>query len=148
MSDNLLNELRQKRQRTIVPQREDTLIQDTAPPPTNAPISPPPSQTLGEQNTLRTENTLAELQAKLARFPKMRRRSAVVLEDPIDQALTHFCKDSKITLEVFIEAAWQVAAENPSLLNAILVEAQQRYRSRKEAGQLRRLMTMLIKEST
>ncbi|MCW6038975.1 hypothetical protein K4A83_22365 [Spirulina subsalsa FACHB-351] len=139
MSDNLLNELRQKRQRTVVPQREDTLIQDTTSPLPESSLSSPP-------DALQTENTLAELQAKLARFPKMRRRSAVVLEDQIDQALTHFCKDSKITLEVFIEATWQVAAENPSLLNAILVEAQKRYRSRKEAGQLRRLITMLSQE--
>jgi hypothetical protein len=66
-----------------------------------------------------------------------------VLEKTLDQDLTRFCKEQGITVEVFLEAAWLQVAANSELMEATLTEARRRYRDRKHAGQIRRLITML-----
>jgi hypothetical protein len=54
-----------------------------------------------------------------------------------------FCKEKGVTVEVFLEAAWLQSVASPELMEKILVEAKSRYDSRKRAGKLRRLITML-----
>jgi hypothetical protein len=98
-----------------------------------------------KEDTAPTDATLEELKAQLAKFPPTRRHSAIVLDQDIDQELTRFCKDQGVTVEVFLEAAWLLTSAEPELMKAIMAEAKRRYKARKQAGKLRRLITMLRK---
>ncbi|MCC3582640.1 hypothetical protein [Microcoleus sp. PH2017_30_WIL_O_A] len=170
MSDSILDKIRSNRKRTIVPNREDTLIAPKQDREEIAQQSTPANETsaneasseilanetsanatsANETSTNATSNettnpnsTLEELKAELAKIPPTRRHSAVVLDAEIDAKLTRFCKDKGVTVEVFLEAAWLQAEASSELMEKILVEAKCRYDSRKLAGKLRRLITML-----
>lgn len=141
--DNLLNRLRQNRQRSNVPKRDDPLIpsDDKASQHQSTPAQ-------AEQKQAGSDDaTLLNLKAELAKCPETKRHSAIVLEKQLDIELTRYCKDQGITVETFLEAAWITASADPGLLNQITNKAQVRYKSRKEAGRLRRLITMLSKPS-
>ena len=141
MSDSILDQIRSNRKRTVVPSRKDTLIapkEDSEQiPQQSTPANEPSKKTTGDNSTLE------ELKAELAKMPPTRRHSAVVLDAEIDVNLTRFCKEKGVTVEVFLEAAWLQAVASPELMEKILVEAKCRYDSRKLAGKLRRLITML-----
>ncbi|MBD0313295.1 MAG: hypothetical protein ICV86_10540 [Microcoleus sp. T3-bin5] len=141
MSDSILDKIRSNRKRTVVPSREDTLI---APKQGSEPIAQPDnSENEASKETANSNTTLEELKAELAKVPQTRRHSAVILDAEIDANLTRFCKEKGVTVEVFLEAAWLQSAASPELMEKILVEAKSRYDSRKRAGKLRRLITML-----
>jgi ABC-type sugar transport system ATPase subunit len=147
MSDSILDKIRSNRKRTIVPNREDTLI---APKQESEQIAQRSATSANATSTNETSNettnsnsTLEELKAELAKIPQTRRHSAVVLDAEIDANLTRFCKEKGVTVEVFLEAAWLQAEASSELMEKILVEAKCRYDSRKLAGKLRRLITML-----
>jgi len=141
MSDSILDKIRSNRKRTVVPSREDTLIapkqESEQIPQQSTPANEPSKETTGDNSTLE------KLKAELAKMPPTRRHSAVVLDAEIDANLTRFCKEKGVTVEVFLEAAWLQAVASPELMEKILVEAKSRYDSRKLAGKLRRLITML-----
>ncbi len=105
-SDNLLNRLRQNRQRSNVPKRDDPLIasEDKEPQqkltPTEAELSQASEDDL----------TLLNLKAELDKYPETKRHSAIVLEKQLDIELTRYCKDKGITVETFLEAAWTVGS--------------------------------------
>ncbi|MEG5008548.1 hypothetical protein QUB17_33705 [Microcoleus sp. B5-C4] len=165
MSDSILDQIRSNRKRTIVPNREDTLIapkqeseqiaQQSTPANATSPneasseilaneTSANATSTNATSNeTTNPNSTLEELKAELAKIPPTRRHSAVVLDAEIDANLTRFCKEKGVTVEVFLEAAWLQAEASSELMEKILVEAKCRYDSRKLAGKLRRLITML-----
>ncbi|MEG4535155.1 hypothetical protein [Microcoleus sp. D2_18a_D3] len=165
MSDSILDQIRSNRKRTIVPNREDTLIapkqeseqiaQQLTPANATSPneasseilaneTSANETSTNATSNeTTNPNSTLEELKAELAKLPPTRRHSAVVLDAEIDANLTRFCKEKGVTVEVFLEAAWLQAEASSELMEKILVEAKCRYDSRKLAGKLRRLITML-----
>ena len=144
MSDNVLNQLRNKRNRPTVEPRQDALVKKVQ------------AQAL-EQNarqqitpvtelvnpTASSSDTLTELQAELEKYPETRRHSAIVLEKDLDQELTRFCKDKGITVEVFLEAAWTIASADNAIVEKITTEAKHRYDQRKRVGQIKRLITML-----
>jgi hypothetical protein len=135
-SDNVLAKLRDKRSRATVSTREDILVP-----------KPEPTESLESKNNLETvkDNSVEALQKELASFPETIRHSGIVLEKGIDRDLTQFCRDNKITVELFLEAAWCLSDLEPEFLERILVSAKQRYTSRKQAGKTRRLLTMLQK---
>ena len=138
-SDSVLAKLRDKRSRATVSKREDILV-----PKTEA-IEPLESKSNLEPVK---DNSVEALQKKLASFPETVRHSGIVIEKGIDRDLTQFCRDNKITVELFLEAAWCLSADlEPEFLERILVSAKQRYTSRKQAGKTRRLLTMLQKQS-
>jgi len=154
MSDSILDKIRSNRKRTIVPNREDTLIAPKQESEQIAQRSTPANETSNETSnktsanetsneTTNSNSTLEELKAELAKIPPTRRHSAVVLDAEIDANLTRFCKEKGVTVEVFLEAAWLQAVASSELMEKILVEAKCRYDSRKLAGKLRRLITML-----
>jgi hypothetical protein len=136
-SDNVLAKLRDKRSRATVSTREDILV------PKPEVIEPLESEANSEPNQ---DNSIEALQKELASFPETVRHSGIVLEKGIDRDLTQFCRDNKITVELFLEAAWCLSDLEPEFLERILVEAKQRYTSRKQAGKTRRLLTMLQKQ--
>jgi hypothetical protein len=155
MSDSILDKIRSNRKRTIVPNREDTLIapkqeSEQIPqqltPANETSANETSNKTSANETSNETTNsnsTLEELKAELAKIPPTRRHSAVVLDAEIDANLTRFCKEKGVTVEVFLEAAWLQAEASSELMEKILVEAKCRYDSRKLAGKLRRLITML-----
>jgi hypothetical protein len=136
-SDSVLAKLRDKRSRATVSTREDILVP-----------KPEAIEPLESENNLEPvrDNSVEALQKELASFPETVRHSGIVLEKGIDRDLTQFCRDNKITVELFLEAAWCLSDLEPEFLERILVEAKQRYTSRKQAGKTRRLLTMLQKQ--
>jgi hypothetical protein len=136
-SDSVLAKLRDKRSRATVSTREDILV------PKIEAIEPLESTTNLEPVS---DNSVEALQKELASFPETVRHSGIVLDKGIDRDLTQFCRDHKITVELFLEAAWCLSDLEPEFLERILVEAKQRYTSRKQAGKTRRLLTMLQKQ--
>lgn len=129
-SDNILDRLRQNKQRSSVPSREDILVS---------------SASLSEPNK---DLNVDELKTKLAKFPPTRRRSGINLEEEIDEQLTQFCKEQKITVETFLEAAWEILSCDPVLKEKLVTVAKQHYHDRKEAGNLRRIISMLSNQNT
>ena len=136
-SDNVLAKLRDKRSRATVSTREDILV------PKPEVIEPLESKSNLEPAR---DNSIEALQKELASFPETIRHSGIVLEKGIDRDLTQFCRDNKITVELFLEAAWCLSDLEPEFLERILVSAKQRYTARKQAGKTRRLLTMLQKQ--
>jgi cellobiose phosphorylase len=139
MSDNILNQLRNKRNRATVPERIDSLVPKTVEtqlpqPVVTEEISNPPSPDV---------DTLASLKSELEQYPETRRHSAIVLEKDLDAQLTQFCKDRGITVETFLEAAWTITSADETLIQKITTEAKRRYDQRKRVGQIKRLITML-----
>ncbi len=148
MSDNVLNQLRNRRNRPTVEQRQDALVKKVKPqseeqnsPQEASPVTEPANPTAAPADTI------AELQAELEKYPETRRHSAIVLEKDLDQELTRFCKDRGITVEVFLEAAWAIASADNALVEKITTEAKHRYDQRKRVGQIKRLITMLSNSS-
>ena len=150
MSDSVLDRIRQNRQRPAVPTRKDTLItkvQQSESSPVykivehSSEVTSPKAEKVAPAAS--TNDALGELKAELAQIPATNRHSAIVLEQELDQNLTRYCKDHRITIEVLLEAAWVYASANPAALEEILAEAKRRYGDRKRAGKLRRLLTML-----
>ena len=135
-SDNVLAKLRDKRSRATVSTREDILVpkQETV----------EPLESVSDLESVK-DNSIEALQKELASFPETVRHSGIVLDKGIDRDLTQFCRDHKITVELFLEAAWCLSDLEPEFLERILVSAKQRYTSRKQAGKTRRLLTMLQK---
>lgn len=148
MSDSVLDRIRQNRQRPAVPTRDDTLItrvEQSEPPQNSEIVSALPETKVSAAPS--TSDTLEELKAERAKIPETNRHSAIVLEKELDQNLTRYCKDNRITIEVFLEAAWVHASSTPDAKEEILAEAKRRYADRKRAGKLRRLLTMLEGQS-
>ncbi|MCY7275752.1 MAG: hypothetical protein LH702_18955 [Phormidesmis sp. CAN_BIN44] len=149
MSDSVLDRIRQNRQRPAVPTRDDTLITGAQQPESTP--TPDVTETLPETALIaaapNTSDALEDLKTERAKIPETNRHSAIVLEKDLDQTLTRYCKDNRITIEVFLEAAWVHASSGPDAMEKILAEAKRRYGNRKRAGKLRRLITMLEGQS-
>lgn len=146
---NILQQLR-NHHRTSVPSRTDSLIPETD---SLSLKTENQSQKLIEKDSTispeterMSSSTLEDLQYKLSKLPKTKRHSAIVLEENIDVSLSQYCRSHQITVETFLEAAWIISQSNKTTLGKITKEAQYRYKNRKEAGRLRRLITMLSKE--
>ncbi|MCC5654412.1 hypothetical protein LC609_32450 [Nostoc sp. XA013] len=144
MSDNVLNQLRNKRNRPTVEARQDALVPKVQPETEkqNVPQETSPVTELANSTAVPVD-TLTELKSELEKYPETRRHSAIVLEKHLDQELTQFCKERGITVEVFLEAAWTIASADNALVEKITTEAKHRYDQRKRVGQIKRLITML-----
>ena len=73
--------------------------------------------------------------------PEVVRRTLRIDRD-IDSELEQLCGKVKITRETFLEAAYLASTQDPDLIAAVIVEAQQRYHRRKQAGEQRKFTTM------
>jgi hypothetical protein len=69
-------------------------------------------------------------------------RRTLRIDGEIDSELERLCGKSKITRETFLEAAYLACTQNPDLMTTVVVEAQKRYRQRKQAGEQRKFETM------
>jgi hypothetical protein len=147
MSDNVLNQLRNKRNRPTVEPRQDALVKKVQPQTEEQNARQQITPVTELVNPTASSDTLSELKTELEKYPETRRHSAIVLEKDLDQELTRFCKDTGITVEVFLEAAWTIASADNALVEKITTEAKHRYDQRKRVGQIKRLITMLSNSS-
>ncbi|MHC5725925.1 MAG: hypothetical protein ACYT04_44655 [Nostoc sp.] len=147
MSDNVLNQLRNKRNRPTVEPRQDALVKKVQPQTEEQNARQQITPVTELVNPTASSDTLTELKTELEKYPETRRHSAIVLEKDLDQELTRFCKDRGITVEVFLEAAWTIASADNALVEKITTEAKHRYDQRKRVGQIKRLITMLSNSS-
>ncbi|GAX45733.1 hypothetical protein NIES4075_67540 [Tolypothrix sp. NIES-4075] len=152
MDDNILNQLRNKRNRRTVEPRIDALVQQGSQSEKEleleeAPTQPTPVESVENSTATNGADTIAALTAELEQYPETKRHSAIVLEKDLDQKLTQFCRIRGITVETFLEAAWTVASEDNTYVAKITTEAKRRYDQRKRVGQLKRLITMLSNSS-
>ncbi len=165
--NNILNQLRNKRNRASVTPRQDALVpkpeQQTQAASSTTPLSELTNTNVtevqqhsqqdiereGEQPTtdkdakLSTDDSITSLKAELEKYPQTKRHSAIVLEKDLSIELTQFCKQRGITVETFLEAAWTVVNSDDALVLKITAEAKRRYDQRKRVGQIKRLITML-----
>jgi hypothetical protein len=97
-----------------------------------------------------SQNSLTEVSqdtiTTAAPTPDIQEREAVRrtlrIDGEIDDELEQLCGKSKITRETFLEAAYLACTQNPDLMTTVVVEAQKRYRQRKQAGEQRKFETM------
>lgn len=145
-SDNILNQIRNQRQRPTVPKRVDALIpkpQEVATPETDA----DPEPAMPASNCATTSDSIEALKQELEQYPQTKRHSGIVLDQDLDLTLTQFCKERGITVETFLEAAWSLSQSDESWLSQIVTEAKRRYNQRKRVGQIKRLITMLSNQA-
>lgn len=152
MDDNILNQLRNKRNRRTVEPRIDALVQQGSQSVPELELEeaatlPLPVESAESPTTTNGADKEAALIAELEQYPETKRHSAIVLEKDLDNALTQFCRIRGITVETFLEAAWTVASEDNTLREKITTDAKRRYDQRKRVGQLKRLITMLSNSS-
>ncbi|MCV3214070.1 hypothetical protein OGM63_11200 [Plectonema radiosum NIES-515] len=152
MDDNILNQLRNKRNRRTVEPRIDALVQQGSQSEKELELEeaatlPLPVESVESPTTTNGADREAALIAELEQYPETKRHSAIVLEKDLDQKLTQFCRIRGITVETFLEAAWTVASEDNTLREKITTDAKRRYDQRKRVGQLKRLITMLSNSS-
>jgi hypothetical protein len=88
------------------------------------------------QTTLTEPESSQDIQA-----PEAVRRT-LRIDGDIDLELEQLCGKAKITRETFLEAAYLACTQNPDLMAAVLLEAQQRYHQRKQVGERRKFETM------
>ena len=93
------------------------------------------------------QSPAAELEEQLEQMPKVAPRRNIRLEESLDNALQDLCNQTGITIETFLEACYLACDRNSELKQAVLEEADERLRQRKEAGKLRRLYSQLQKMS-
>lgn len=145
VNEDALSRLRAKTsrsQRAAVPPRTDALASQLQKPeeaiaPTEEASSSAQAQTGGD--------ALADLRAQLDQLPQTKRHSAIVLEVATDAALTDFCRDRGITLELFLESAWSYLSTKPAVLDELVGDAKKRRAKRVEAGKIRRLISQMEK---
>lgn len=152
MDDNILNQLRNKRNRRTVEPRIDALVQQGSQSVPELELEeaatlPSPVESVESPTATNGASPIAALIAELEQYPETKRHSAIVLEKDLDQKLTQFCRIRGITVETFLEAAWTVASEDNTLREKITTDAKRRYDQRKRVGQLKRLITMLSNSS-
>lgn len=131
---SLLDKIRQETETPSVKveQRQDSLIDKLA-------EDNPESQK--SQIDIR-EDIEANLTAELASFPPIaQKKVGVRLEEDILTQLEITCKENKITIETFLEAAFIACQEDPSIMNATIEDAQTRLARRKRAGTIRSILT-------
>lgn len=128
---DVLDRLRSKADRVQVPARKDSLLPDNGRPEPNQPLAS-------------SQPSLDNLRRKVNEIPPTVRRAAVVLDEGINEDIDSFCRRNKITLELFIEAAWVNLEKFPEVQADIVAEAQLRYKARKKAGGLRRTLALVM----
>lgn len=131
---SLLDKIRQE---TEVPSvkvetRQDALIENLA---EENNSTPPPS--------IDTHKDIeANLSTELASFPPIAdKKVGVRLEEDVLAELEVICKKHKITIETFLEAAFNVCQQDSSAMNAAIGDAQTRLARRKRAGTIRSILT-------
>ena len=141
-NDNLLNKIKNKSShRSKVDKKDPLLSKNTI----GAKKTDITTETIDLTESSDNQTTIKQLEEQLDKLPKTQRRSGIVLEQNLNDELVEFCRKNKITIETFLEASWTISNSDDSLLNEIVDEAKTRYKQRKEAGQLKRLISTLKK---
>ena len=146
MSD-MLTRIKNRNQRPAVQRNTSLAAQDS----TESSYTPSQkSEAAQEPETVQqvvepTQSPAVELEEQLEQMPKVAPRRNIRLEESLDDALQDLCNQTGVTIETFLEACYLACDRNPELKQAVLEEADERLKRRKEAGKLRRLYSQLQK---
>lgn len=137
MSGDLLENLKNGRQRTTVPDRKDPLL--------SAPATGSPGTSISERSAVTAdllntqENNSPE---STSEYPGELRRFTIRVDESLSFKIDELCSRQKITPETLVEALVSECEANPDLMNRVIEDAQERYRLRKEAGVKKRAISM------
>lgn len=92
------------------------------------------------QTTDTSTDLKGPLEAELASIPSIGKRRNLRLAEDIDEKIQAYCRQHEISHDVLIEALFLQLESNTKLETEVLEEANNRHRSRKRAGQIRRLL--------
>lgn len=129
---SILDEIRNRQSQPPVAQRADILQQEVAESsPEDGDSSPQTSE-------------LDKLKGLLASYPQIANQQPIRLQAAIKAEIDALCRQEKVTAETLLEALF-VAARDGGSLPGVVVQAQERLRSRKEMGNLKSRITQLGK---
>ncbi|MGR3279357.1 hypothetical protein ACSYAD_30280 [Acaryochloris marina NIES-2412] len=112
--------------------RQDALIENLA----------EENKSTQKQLTNTHEDIEANLSAELASFPPIaQKKVGVRLEEDVLAGLEATCKQNKITIETFLEAAFIACQQESLVMDATIADAQARLARRKRAGTIRSILT-------
>ncbi|MEM9005829.1 MAG: hypothetical protein AAGE59_20180 [Cyanobacteria bacterium P01_F01_bin.86] len=145
MSD-MLTRIKNRNQRPAVQRDTSLAAQDSA---ESSSTSSQASEATHEPKTIKqvepAQSPAAELEEKLEQMPKVAPRRNIRLEESLDGVLQDLCNQTGVTIETFLEACYLACDRDPNLKQAVIKEADERLKQRKEAGKLRRLYSQLQK---
>lgn len=141
---NDIRSLLTSKARAKVAPRETSLVtkyskaepDESSTPQTNSPKNP---------ETQTSTEDLSGLQAELDNLPQVGKRLAIHLEQGVRAELVRLCDQHDITPEIFMEAAFALLQDKPTLVSEIVVDAKVRLTRRKRAGLVRRTLAMVQK---
>lgn len=146
-SGDLLEDLRSNRQRVVVPDRDDPLLQQT----TNTPKKPEQTPDLDESNNLSKvlvnrvptqQEESSNSDEELDNYPSKLKRLTIRLDEEICLKLNAVCSRQTLTAETLIESLFCQCDANPNLMKKVLKDAKERYKKRKQAGVKKRVASM------
>jgi hypothetical protein len=129
---SILDEIRNRQSQPPVAQRADILQQEKV-----------ESSPEDEGSPLPTSE-LEKLKDLLANYPQIANQQPIRLQAAIKAEIDALCQQEKVTAETLLEALF-VAARDGGSLPGVVVQAQERLRSRKEMGNLKSRITQLGK---
>lgn len=141
---NDIRSLLTSKSRAKVAPRDTSLVSKRSRPEANE-SSTVETDSLNKLETQAPTEDLDKLQAELDNLPSIGKRLAIHLEQGVRADLVRLCDDNDITPEIFIEAAFALLQDKPTLITEIVAEAKVRLTKRKRAGLVRRTIAMVQK---
>lgn len=147
MPGDLLEDLKSNRQRAIVPEREDPLIQKFQFPLEESEQTSNLSklEDLPETSTSQADSQeeLLNLDGdKIDNYPSKLRRLTIRIDESVCLRLDALCSRQNITPETLVEALFSSSETNSSWEKRAIKDAKERYRKRKLAGVKKRASSM------
>jgi hypothetical protein len=129
---SILDEIRNRQSQPPVAQRADILQQETA------------ESSPGDGDSSPQTSELDKLKDLLANYPQIANQQPIRLQAAIKAEIDALCRQEKVTAETLFEALFVTARDGGSL-PGVVMQAQERLRSRKEMGNLKSRITQLGK---
>lgn len=142
-SGDILEDLRSNRQRAVVPERDDPLLQK----PQSIQAAPEQTFDLDHPDSFSKSLVVNQVQSQpessgLDNYPSKLRRLTLRLDEEVCLKLDALCSRQTLTAETLIESLLCQCEANPSLMKKVLKDAKERYKKRKQAGVKKRTASM------
>lgn len=146
-SGDILEDLRSNRQRAVVPERDDPLLQKPQPmqaaPEQTSDLDHPDSFSKSlVVNQVQSQPESSNLDTGLDNYPSKLRRLTLRLDEEVCLKLDALCSRQTLTAETLIESLLCHCEANPNLMKKVLKDAKERYKKRKQAGVKKRTASM------
>ncbi len=138
MPGDLLDNLKNRGHRVLVPERRDPLIPFEV---ADEAVANLPSNSTGAvQKPTANRNRLGT--PPMTNYPGELRRLTVRIDEEIGFKLDEICSRQKLTPETLVEALLEQCEARPELMSSVIEEAKRRYKLRKGAGVKKRAIAM------